>query len=255
MKKIFLTLLTISFFFNSLSQDTTKKILKITYKSIPVSQQSSKSRESIKSKEDELDYELSAAHKRFYTLYINLINRASIYKFDSLNFIKPKGREHVKLLLADDLEFCIKNDSNITYKHEILFDREFYTAGKVGNIQWNITNEKKQMLGFNCTKAVSKNKDLYLTIWFTTDIPVSSGPVNYFGLPGLVVWAEDFFRTTQIEKVEYSSDLPFFNNELKKWKMKFELQKKKNYLEEPLFLEKKIELLQSLSQMVNAQNQ
>lgn len=62
--------------------------------------------------------------------------------------------------------------------------------------KWNITAERKKIGGFNCLRATAKQKlysrrghyyDLPVTAWFTADIPVSFGPQNYSGLPGLVM--------------------------------------------------------------------
>lgn len=49
------------------------------------------------------------------------------------------------------------------------------------------TNEKKEILGYECTKAVSK--DGKNTIWFTKHIPVEAGPL-YANVGGLILEAE-----------------------------------------------------------------
>ncbi len=235
------------------AQDSSKNILQITYRTSPVSQYKVNNSSNRSAADKALDLELNYAHKRYYTLLVNLQTRASVYKYDSLNFVKPKGREDVQLMLADNLSFCSKTDSNATYKFETLFGRKFYSQGSVGDIEWEITSEKKQLFGFNCTKAIAKDKGLLLTVWYTSEVPISSGPVNYFGLPGLVVWAEDFFRTTQVERITYSNDIVGFEQEMAKYKKEFEGNKGSNFLKERLFMEKKKELVQSLRQMVAAQ--
>ena len=49
------------------------------------------------------------------------------------------------------------------------------------------TNEKKEILGYECTKAVSK--DGKNTIWFTKHIPIEAGPL-YANVGGLILEAE-----------------------------------------------------------------
>ena len=235
------------------AQDSSKKIVQITYRTSPVSQYKVNNSNNKSAADKALDLELNYAHKRYYTLLVNLQTRASVYRYDSLNFVKPKGREDVQLMLADNLSFCSKTDSNVTNKFETLFGRKFYSQGSVGDIEWEITSEKKQLLGFNCTKAIARDKGLLLTVWYTSEVPISSGPVNYFGLPGLVVWAEDFFRTTQIEKIAYNNDVVGFEQEMEKYKKDFDENKGSNFLKERLFMEKKKELTQSLRQMVEDQ--
>lgn len=237
----------------SVCQFNDKKIIKLTYKSSPISKYQD---ETLKNNEKERAKinEICNAHKRYYTLLINIENRASVYKFDSLVFKKPKGAENHQLFLADELMYCIKNQINETYKFENVLNRDFYTKGKFTDIKWEILNEKKKILGFNCTKAVPKNKEFLLTVWFTNDIPISSGPVNYFGLPGLVVWAEDYFRTTTIEKIEYLNDINIFTDEFNKYQLNFKKNNKKGFLEENLYIEKKNDLINSMRQSATSTN-
>lgn len=49
------------------------------------------------------------------------------------------------------------------------------------------TNEKKEILGYECTKAVSK--DGKNTIWFTKHIPIEAGPL-YANVGGLILESE-----------------------------------------------------------------
>lgn len=54
---------------------------------------------------------------------------------------------------------------------------------------WKITGESKMVLGYNCLQAVYSDtlRKREVSAWFTDAIPVSAGPVGYFGLPGLVL--------------------------------------------------------------------
>lgn len=255
MKKILIAISLIFLSAQLFSQANTGKIIKIKYKSIPTSQYQANSNSAESSQEKALDQELVNGHQSYYSLHINLANRSSFYKFDSLVITKPKGREDVELGVPDKLDYCIKSDSNATYKVETIFGQSFYSKGKAGDITWSITNEKKQLLGFECTKAVSKNEGSLLTVWFTTSVPVANGPSNYFGLPGLIVWSEDFFRTTQIEKIEYSNDVAGYEKEAKTLRTNFEKEKKYAFITEPLFLVKKAELVQSMREAVLANAQ
>jgi GLPGLI family protein len=67
--------------------------------------------------------------------------------------------------------------------------------------KWSITQETKNIGSYQCFKAISvkrmrKNKPAVTTIaWFTPVIPVSFGPINCFGLPGLILEVS-YMRTT-----------------------------------------------------------
>lgn len=63
---------------------------------------------------------------------------------------------------------------------------------------WKITTEKKQIDRFTCYKAtktavVKRGKKTFSTpmiAWFCPDIPISIGPLDFGGLPGLVMEAQ-----------------------------------------------------------------
>lgn len=52
-----------------------------------------------------------------------------------------------------------------------------------------VSGEKKEILGYECKKAVSKDKKK--TVWFTDYIPVADGPMVGQGITGLVLEATD----------------------------------------------------------------
>lgn len=57
---------------------------------------------------------------------------------------------------------------------------------------WKIMNQIKDIAGYICMKAVTEDtvKHQKITAWFTGDIPVSTGPERFFGLPGLILGLE-----------------------------------------------------------------
>lgn len=70
------------------------------------------------------------------------------------------------------------------------------TLGKVYHIKedlprtkWKILNEIKEIEGYLCMKAETKNEVKGQTIhaWFTDAIPFSGGPEGYGGLPGMIL--------------------------------------------------------------------
>ncbi len=67
------------------------------------------------------------------------------------------------------------------------FGKEFLIEGERKTIKWKITADQKQVGSYLCQKAVFKDSTENLVVWFTPMIPVSSGPDNYFGLPGLIL--------------------------------------------------------------------
>ena len=55
--------------------------------------------------------------------------------------------------------------------------------------KWQVMNKIKDIKGYLCMMAVSKDtvKNQTITAWFANDIASPSGPEKYFGLPGLIL--------------------------------------------------------------------
>ncbi len=107
--------------------------------------------------------------------------------------------------------------------------KEFLIKDSLPNLQWKMESETRLIGGYNCFKAtaikpVSKTdfrnfrpkkedtatakpadgaaktslldnleipKETVITAWYTPEIPVSQGPENYWGLPGLILEVND----------------------------------------------------------------
>ena len=87
-------------------------------------------------------------------------------------------------------------------------------------VEWELSNETKKVGNYTVQKAsytrivdskrfstgmteMENVKDtLQVTVWFTPEIPVSHGPENFFGLPGLILEVQNQGRTLICEKIE-----------------------------------------------------
>lgn len=71
--------------------------------------------------------------------------------------------------------------------------------------EWTLTADTATILSYVCHKATCYFKGRHWTAWFTADIPSSEGPWKLYGLPGLILKAEDseghyIFTCTGIEQ-------------------------------------------------------
>lgn len=234
------------------AQDQTNKIVKITYTSIPVSQYNITKSDLLSSPTRGSILDVLKGTKSYYSLYVNLVDRSSVYVLDSVTSPKVPGREQTKASIAEKVNFTLKSLENKTYKYEWVMHQIFFTEGKSGDITWELTNETKKINGLDCFKAVAKDKNLMLTAWYTKSIPVSNGPSIYQGLPGLVVSVEDFFRTTEIKSIEYSNNVKQYAA-LYEEKMEFfnEKEHKNNYDKEAVLTVKKADMALSLYRLIH----
>jgi len=70
--------------------------------------------------------------------------------------------------------------------------------------KWQITQETKKIGNYVCFKAIdieSKNTKMKPLVWFTPEIPVSFGPKEFSGLPGLVLLVEMHKRRIEATKI------------------------------------------------------
>lgn len=251
MKKIIL--LAILAFNTNFAFCQTSNVIKVKYTAYPTSSfdtpaPSSNSYEGF----DKIEA-LRRSYSYKYSLLIDADKMESLYKLDTITRENiPVGKEKTMYMINNTLDYVIKKSVDTTFKVEKTFQREFYSTGTGKDIEWKITNESKKINGFNCTKAVASKKDYMINVWFTEDIPVSSGPSIYFGLPGLVIMSEDFFWTTEIESISYNNNIDL-EKEINIYSEKFNTNKKSNTIKEDLLLEMKSELTVDMLRQTNGQ--
>lgn len=69
-----------------------------------------------------------------------------------------------------------------------VFEKEYQLVDSIKNYEWKITGELRDIVGFECRKAVTKICDSVVVVAFYTDqIPLQAGPENFNGLPGMIM--------------------------------------------------------------------
>ena len=108
---------------------------------------------------------------------------------------------------SDDIMYCNLDASRKVEQRE-LGTKKYIVEDSIRRMNWKLSDETKTLLGHVCRKAISQRigtrmmmnmdngkverKEIADTsniiAWFTTDIPVSTGPADYQGqLPGLIL--------------------------------------------------------------------
>lgn len=114
-----------------------------------------------------------------------------------------------------------KNIADQAYEQEQeMMGKEFLVKDVLEPAEWELTDETKKIGDYTAQKAVYSRiidsqrfstgmtemenvKDtINITAWFTPEIPVSHGPENYFGLPGLILEVQNQGRVLICERIE-----------------------------------------------------
>ncbi len=79
-----------------------------------------------------------------------------------------------------------KNENFVQQKS--VFGDTYILTDSLVKINWKITNENREIAGFNCRKAVGILFDsVYVFAFYTDEITVSGGPMSLHGLPGMIL--------------------------------------------------------------------
>jgi GLPGLI family protein len=114
-----------------------------------------------------------------------------------------------------------KNLADQTFqREEDMMGKEFLVKDTLEAAEWELTGESKKIGNYTAQKAtytriidsqrfstgmteMENVKDtIQVVAWFTPEIPVSHGPENYFGLPGLILEVQNQGRILICEKIE-----------------------------------------------------
>ncbi len=91
---------------------------------------------------------------------------------------KPSETDNVVQQLSNN-KIAIQRD---------VYEQTFLIQDSIRNLEWRITDETREIAGFECKKAVTKICDsVYVVAFYTDLIPVSAGPESFGGLPGMIL--------------------------------------------------------------------
>ncbi len=130
-------------------------------------------------------------------LYINKNNFISIRdsivysKTDEINNIDKGNNGDMGFFVKDKLYpiSYYKNElNNKIIIHEYIGNKDYFTKDELPVTNWLIDNNNtKQILGYTCFMATTFFRGTKLIAYYTTQIPIKTGPYKFGGLPGLIL--------------------------------------------------------------------
>nr|WP_262485006.1 GLPGLI family protein [Chryseobacterium sp. T16E-39] len=80
-------------------------------------------------------------------------------------------------------------------KSEVIFteevDKIVFGYEEPIQMKWELLNDKKTILTYNCHNARTSFRGRNYTVWYTKDIAIPDGPYKFAGLPGLILEVYD----------------------------------------------------------------
>lgn len=137
----------------------------------------------------------------------------------------------IKTASASDGKIYKNIKSKMMLSEEDFFGKEFLITDSLPNWNWQLMNETKKIGNYTCYKAVSvipvtkedmeeyekmkkkksegatqlftvsEPKERTITVWYTPEIPISQGPGEYWGLPGLIMEVNDATTVVLCSKI------------------------------------------------------
>ncbi|MDN3548812.1 GLPGLI family protein [Mucilaginibacter aquaedulcis] len=101
---------------------------------------------------------------------------------------REKETENIisKLTANNSFYMDLRQRSYTGYKE--VFEQSFIVKDTIRPIKWKITNEKRDILGFECRRANAVILDsVFVVAFYTTQISTCGGPESFNGLPGMIL--------------------------------------------------------------------
>ena len=164
--------------------------------------------------EMDMTVDFNGKHSSFYSDNCFLRDSLSLIAFDSHGNIiddeiygqitRMSNNSSKNVLFVD----YASSEFNQVYRYSLNYLRG---RGKLETPKWEILGEGKEIEGYRTKMARADYMGREWTIWFTDEIPASTGPWLLFGAPGLIVKAQDseklfLFRMRYIEEIDSKLD-------------------------------------------------
>jgi len=97
----------------------------------------------------------------------------------------------------------IDREKGTMLEQKELMTRLFLVESEIQNYEWKPGTDQVRILSYNCMDATRTVGDKEVKAWFTPAIPISLGPEDHYGLPGLILAVEvegkNIFMATSVE--------------------------------------------------------
>lgn len=161
--------------------------------------------------------QLQKQFQREYTLKFNTYE--SVYKQEEKLDTPQPPSSGIQIKIVQGADVMYKNIKEERYSNKTeIYGKLFLVKDTLKLRPWKLEGETKSIGEYTCykatfeetytTRSIDDNGELttvtkprITTVWYTPQIPVSNGPEDYFGLPGLILEVNDGEMTLICSKI------------------------------------------------------
>jgi len=153
------------------------------------------------------------------TYFLNFNKEESIYKQEEQLAAPAPSSGGIRITVSNGSDIRYKNIKEQRYVNaNEIFGKAFLIKDSIKSITWELVNETKNIGNYTCFKAQFSKDYTTQTItsegniedvektkttvaWYTPQIPISNGPEDFQGLPGLILEINDGELTLVCSKI------------------------------------------------------
>jgi GLPGLI family protein len=168
----------------------------------------------------QIQEQMKAQFRKEYTLHFTPTE--SLYKeVEKLDAPSKPNNAGITITVSGGSDVLYKNTETQKYVRESeIMQKEFLIEDQLQESDWKLEKESKNIGQYICFKATktrtvtektfdtetnefkdAEEEELVTIAWYTPSIPVSHGPDNYYGLPGLILEISDGELTILCSKI------------------------------------------------------
>ena len=84
--------------------------------------------------------------------------------------------------------------------------QQYLVVDMLPDYEWNITKKTKTILGHHCSEAIAKRNGEKISAWFTKELPIHAGPMEFWIEEGLILELVTNAFTTTAYRIERNDE-------------------------------------------------
>lgn len=159
-------------------------------------------------------------------------------EYDALMF-RSMSSGKASMAKPSNLYVLISNPKSEVEVYGKAVDNHYRYSEPFDEMSWEMTDSVRSVLGYECSQAKTMYHGRTWIAWFTPEIPVSTGPWKFRGLPGIILEAYDSdkdycFVATGMEKSTEEIRPVYSKDQYEKSDRKAMLRLQRKFIENPM---------------------